>query len=196
MRNLSLLTKLFIMAFLGLGLALFGCPPDSEGDDDDDAAGDDDDAVGDDDDAVGDDDDAVGDDDDAVGDDDDATGDCPGCVYTFSITFSTMNENGECLWCWQLADGTYSMGYGSGAVYLEYAGYYGTAWYWWYYGTQAGDTVDFWYDGYYYDYAFTQEGYWNITGGGSDMTGQTSTEETTAGAPNYNIVQSLTGVGI
>ena len=188
MRNLSLLTKLFIMAFLGLGLALFGCPPDSEGDDDD--------AAGDDDDAVGDDDDAVGDDDDAVGDDDDATGDCPGCVYTFSITFSTMNENGECLWCWQLADGTYSMGYGSGAVYLEYAGYYGTDWYWWYYGSQAGDTVDFWYDGYYYDYAFAQEGYWNITGGGSDMTGQTSTEETTAGAPNYNIVQSLTGVGI
>ncbi len=192
MRNLSLLTKLFIMAFLGLGLALFGCPPDSEGDDDD-AAGDDDDVVGDDDDVVGDDDDVVGDDDDVVGDDDDAAAGCPGCVYEFAITFTTDAQNGECMWCWDLADGTYDMGYGSGAVYLLYAGYYGEAWYWWYYGTQSGDTVDFWYDSYYYDYAFAQSGYWNITGGGSAMTGMATTEETNAGAPSYTHVQSLTG---
>lgn len=56
-----------LLALLTSGLLLFGCPADSD-DDDDSAAGDDDDATGDDDDVMGDDDDAVGDDDDATGD--------------------------------------------------------------------------------------------------------------------------------
>ena len=181
-----------------------GCPSDrdtpnfqEDDDDDDDVVGDDDDAVGDDDDAVGDDDDdAVGDDDDdAVGDDDDATAGCPACVYEFAINFTTSAQVGECYWCWDLEDGTYDMGYGSGAVYLYYQGYYGAAWYLWYYAAQSGNTVDFWYDSYAYDYVFHQEGYWNITGGGSAMTGRSTTEETTSGEVTYRRVQQLAGVG-
>ena len=192
MRNLSLLTKLFIMAFLGLGLALFGCPPDSEGDDDD-AAGDDDDVVGDDDDVVGDDDDVVGDDDDVVGDDDDVVGTiythvqslqgqgasnptCPSCTYEFTINFTTDSQSGSCMWCYDLSDGAHDLGYGGGAVYYLYAAY--GAWYWWYYGSMSADTVDFWYDAYYYNYGLSQSGYWNILGGGNGMEGMVTTEET------------------
>ncbi len=198
-----------------LGVVLFGCPPappDWSDDDDDDQVGDDDDVEGDDDtgdlddddddavgddddDAIGDDDDIVGDDDDVVGDDDDASGECPGCVYEFAVTFTTAAQKGQCLWCWDLEDGTYDMGYGGGTIYLHYDGGYGAAWYWWYYGSQNGNTVDFWYEGYYYDYAFAQEGYWNITGGGSAMTGRAMVEETTAGEMSYRCVQQLTGTG-
>ena len=164
-----------LLGLLVLGMMFTAC---GGGDDDDSAAGDDD---------------VVGDDDDVVGDDDDATGGCPGCTYSFDINYTTANENGACMFCIHLDPGTWSLGYGSGTVYLEFPGY---GWYWWYYGAMSGDTVDFWYSGYYYDYTLDQSGYWNITGGGSDMTGRATTEETTAGTPHFTIVQDLAGTAI
>ena len=206
-------TKVMSSLACALGLFLFGCVPeppdmgddddvvgddDAEGDDDfmpddddDDAVGDDDDAVGDDDDAVGDDDDVVGDDDDLVGDDDDHVGGCPNCVYEFAITFNTQAQTGQCVFCWDLDDGTWDLGYGSGAVYLYSTAY--SAWYWWYYASANGNVVDFYYDNYYLDYAVVQEGYWDVSGGGSAMTGRASTVETTDGQESYRRVQQLQG---
>jgi len=174
MKKLSLLTKLSIITWLGMGLALFGCPPGTA--DDDDSGGDDDD-----------DDTTVGDDDDD--DDDDVTAGCPACVYEFAITYSTVTQEGDCEWCWDLADGTYDLGYGSAGIYL----YYDTTWYRWYDASQSGDTVNFWWDAYYYDSALSQEGYWNITGGGANMTGRTTIEESSAGTVVYSHVQDLVG---
>ena len=198
--------KVMLVLACGLGLVLFGCPPEPPdiGDDDDaasddDAADDDDDAEGDDDfqpdddDAVDDDDDAVGDDDDQVGDDDDAAGGCPGCVYEFAIQFTTQAQEGQCVFCWDLDDGVWDMGYGAGAIYLYYPTY--SSWYWWYYASLNGNVVDFYYEAYYYDYAMVQDGYWNVTAGGSAMTGRASTIETTASEESYRRIQQLQGTG-
>ncbi len=90
---------------------------------------------------------------------------CPNCDFTFDITFTTTAQNGSCLWCWDLADGNYELGFSSsaGAIYLYYTGYYGSDWYWWYYATTGGaHDVEFYYDGYYYSYAFEQTGYWDF----------------------------------
>ena len=93
------------------------------------------------------------------------TANCPSCDYTFDITFTTVAQTGSCLWCWDLADDTYEMGFSAanGAIYLYYAGYYGSSWYWWYYASAGGaHTVDFYYVGYYYTYEFEQAGYWDF----------------------------------
>ena len=93
------------------------------------------------------------------------TNTCPQCDFTFDITFTTVAQNGSCLWCWDLADGDYELGFsiGDGAIYLYYTGYYGSDWYWWYYASMGGaHTVEFYYDSYYYSYTFDQSGYWDF----------------------------------
>jgi len=93
------------------------------------------------------------------------TTNCPSCDFTFDITFTTVAQNGTCMWCWDLADGNYELGVdiSGGTIYLYYTGYYGSAWYWWYYATTGGaHTVDFYYDSYYYSYVFDQSGYWDF----------------------------------
>jgi len=202
MRNLSLLTKLFLTAMLGLGLALFGCPPDTS-DDDDDVSDDDvsDDDIGDDD--IGDDDtgdDDTGDDD--TGDDDtggpgtyylheqDLTGTpsnnpCPGCEFTFDITYATTDQYGSCMWCWDLADGQHTLGYDADYYYGSYGPYeavfldYSGSWSFWYsaYAGYGGHDVVFFFYTYYYNYVFYQYGYWDISGGA--MTGFAGTYEMT-----------------
>jgi len=204
MRNLSLLTKLFLTAMLGLGLALFGCPPDTSDDDDDDATSGDDDVSDDDvsDDDVSDDD--VSDDD--VSDDDTggtgvyyshdqdlagapSTNMCPDCEFSFDIDYTTTDTYGSsCFFCYDFPDGTYTLGVDMD-YYIDYYGnlygpyqmvfwYYG-GWNWWYsaYADYNGHSVVFWYYGSYYNYSVYQYGYWDIAGGG--MTGKASTIEAT-----------------
>ncbi len=195
MRNLSLITKLFIMAILGLGLALYGCPPTTTSDDDDDNddMADDDDSQTDDDDSQTDD-----DDDDSQTDDDDsyagyfhdqdmagvpASNQCDGCEFTFDITYTTISQTGTCFFCWDFDDGTYTLGYDADYMYGSYGPYeivfynYGGSWVIWYmaYGQYGGhDVATFWMDD-YYGYNFYQYGYWDIAGG--NMTGYASTTE-------------------
>ncbi len=173
---------------------------DSVGDDDDATPGDDDDATADDDDTVGDDDDSVGDDDDSLGDDDDTvspfdmTGQvvseenapyvhrqslqgmhsatvCPDCEFVFDIEFNTLGQSGTCAVCWDLADGTYTMGvdmahdlggYGYAVPAIVYD--YGGTFYFWYYAEPGygGHTLGLYYYFEYYGYTFTQQGYWDF----------------------------------
>jgi len=196
MKNLSLLTKLFTMAFLGLGLALFGCPPDSESDDDDDAVGDDDDVVGDDDDVVGDDDDVVGDDDDVVGDDDDTGGTTNEFEYVFDVILTTQVENGTCAYCLNLEDGgPYNMSYDADYMFDYYGTLYGPyaliiygGMIWYYVSSDANDHIEFYYD--YGTYA-NQDGFWDVTGAGAAMTGESITDEDNG----FHLVQSSAGTG-
>jgi len=177
--NLNLLTKLFLMAILGLGLALYGCPPTTPGDDDDDDdAGDDD--AGDDD--AGDDD--MGDDD--AGDDDarvvvagtyveqslagatSTTATMADADYTFDITYTTVSSTGTSQYAFP--DGVYTFAYDSDYQYGGYDApsifwYYGS-WYWYYiaYPGQGGHTLEYAYP------SWGQYGYWDVTGG-TAMTG-------------------------
>jgi len=178
--NMNLWTKLFLTAILGLGVALYGCPPTTPADDDDDNddAGDDD--GGDDD--MGDDD--AGDDD--GGDDDthpasmtgyaqttepngylheqslagvQSSSPCSGCEYTFDITYSTTNSAGTCVICWDFPDGVYTLGYDA-----DYQGAYelilynGSFWYVAYAG-YGGHNIAFFYQT--KDKSITQYGYWD-----------------------------------
>ena len=198
MRNLSLLTKLFMTAMLGLGLALFGCPPDTSDDDDNDASDDDvaDDDASDDD--VSDDDASDDDvsDDDVSDDDTGAAGtyylheqtldgvpsqnECPGCEFTFDITYTTTDQYGSCMWCWDLTDGQHTLGYDADYMYGSYGPYeavfydYQGSWSFWYsaYAGYGGHDVAFFFYTYYYNYTLYQYGYWDMGGGGvSGMVG-------------------------
>jgi len=175
MRDLNLWTKLFLTAVLAMGLAMTGCPPVE--DDDDDATGDDDDATDDDD--FNDDDDMT-DDDDATDDDDDVVADpytlaqdlvggppstnCPDCDYTFDVTYTTTAETGTCTACAGFPDGTYTLAYDSDYMYQGQGPYpsvfiYDAEWKWWYNAEAGynGHTLAFYYsaqDGSYYQYGF------------------------------------------
>ncbi len=179
------------------------------GDDDDATPGDDDDATpGDDDD-----DDTVGDDDDTVGDDDDTTPGfdltgqmvteegsgyvhrqtlqgmhaaalCPDCEYTFDIEYTTLAQAGSCDFCWDLADGTYTLGldmdytYGgvtSPSVFLEYYG----SWYFFYYGVPGydGHTLGVYFYLTYYNYVLDQHGYWDFDVPDADGDGFTALDD-------------------
>ncbi len=176
--NMNLWTKLFLTAVLGLGLALYGCPPTSPpGDDDDD---DDDDASDDDagDDDMGDDD--MGDDD--MGDDDTGGGAmvqsltgvasstvCQTCDYSMDITYTTIQSASS---QYALPDGVYTFAYDSDYTYSGYDApsifIYYSGWGFWYaaYPGQGGHTLELAYSPY------GQYGYWDVVGQGDSMTGQ------------------------
>jgi hypothetical protein len=174
--NLNLWTKLFLTAILGLGVALYGCPPTTPGDDDDDDDAADDDAADDDasDDDAGDDD--MGDDD--AGDDDavgntvqsltgvtSTTATCADCDYTFDITYSTTEGGGS---QYALADGMYTLAYDSDyqGAYTILLFHYGGSWYYYYmaYPGQGGHTLEYVYA------SWGQYGYWDVSG--DAMTGE------------------------
>ena len=95
---------------------------------------------------------------------------CPGCDYTYDITYTTTAQSGTCLWCWDLTDGVHTLGYDSDYMYGPYGPYeaifydYGGSWNFWYsaYAGYGGHGVTFFFYTYYYQYALYQYGYWDF----------------------------------
>jgi len=94
---------------------------------------------------------------------------CPGCEYTYDITYTTTLQNGSCLWCWDLADGVHTLGYDADYIYAgspyEVIFYeYGGSWNFWYnaYAGYGGHDVAFFYYTYYLTYSLNQYGYWDL----------------------------------
>ena len=94
---------------------------------------------------------------------------CPGCEYTFDITYTTVLQNGTSLFGIDLDDGQYSLGYDGDYLYggntyeLIFMDYYGS-WYIWYMaeaGYGGHDIAFSWYD-YNGSYTVSQYGYWDF----------------------------------
>ena len=97
---------------------------------------------------------------------------CPGCEYTFEITYNTLAESGTCSICWALDDGTYTLGfdvdymfggYGPYEVILYDIGGAGNWTFWsWAYAGQGGHDLAFTYSYEDYGYGFYRYGYWDF----------------------------------
>ncbi len=96
---------------------------------------------------------------------------CLGCDYTFDIIYTTTVQGGSCLFCWDFADGSYTLGYDSDYMYGGYGPYQvvfynygGAGWYIWYmaYPNQGGHDLVFTWEDNYYGTFFYQYGYWDL----------------------------------
>jgi len=129
---------------------------------------------------------------------------CPGCEFTYDITYTTTAISGTCDHCRDLADGVHTLGYdvdyyyGGGQYELIFY-YYGGAWHFWYtaYAGYGGHDVAFWMWETYDQEFFYQYGYWELTGQGQEIIGyvyssNTELEEEPPGS--YECVQSLAGI--
>jgi hypothetical protein len=94
---------------------------------------------------------------------------CPTCSYTFDIEYTTTLQNGSCALCYDLPDGTHTLGYDANYVVAGYGVYevilyYYAAysdWYFWYMAqaNYGGHDISFYYD---YGSYLEQYGYWDF----------------------------------